>query len=164
VTLRHVVLLVGVLALGGLTLGTERARATSGPSHLTSQQVAAAAVPIARRAWPGSRCAGRERVTVDNRGLAAEARREGLIRGQRFLGYAVGAPFLRHRRSEDCLVIVRAGMSPQRLCSVLAHEFGHLAGRRHTRTGIMAPRISVYPPCLHLGRALRTAARRRAAP
>jgi hypothetical protein len=158
VTLRHVVLLVGVLALGVLVLGAQRARAASWQSPLTSQQVADAVAPIARRAWPGSRCAGRERVEVDNRRLYAQARGDALARGERLLGYAVGAPFLRHRRSEACLVVVREGMMPRRVCSVLAHEFGHLAGRRHTRTGIMVPYLVVYRPCLHVAGVLGTAA------
>src|SRR5262245_14981674 len=63
-------------------------------SSLTSRQVADAVAPIARRAWPGSACAGRERVKVDNAWLGEEARAEGMPRGQRLLGYAVGAPFL----------------------------------------------------------------------
>jgi hypothetical protein len=154
VTLR-VVLVVGALALAILSSCVDSAPAATWRSALTSQQVADAVTPTARRAWPGSRCAGRERVRVDNPGLAA---RSALVGGRRLLGYAIGAPFLPHRRSANCLVIIRAGMTPLRTCSVLAHEFGHLAGRRHTRTGIMAPTVTVYPPCRYLARALGRAA------
>jgi hypothetical protein len=81
-------------------------------------------LPLARAAWPGSSCAGREAVHVgaDAR-LAVEAPVLAPGPGESLEGMA--AP-------ELCEVWVASGLSALRFCTVLVHELGHLAGREHT--------------------------------
>lgn len=88
--------------------------------------------PIARAAWPGSPCAGREQVT-----LAAVLP---------FYGdTADGMAY----EDGSCRVVLLASLPDWRACIVLVHEFGHLAGRSHTSdAGIMDPVASAgWPAC-----------------
>jgi hypothetical protein len=82
-------------------------------------------LPIARAAWPGSPCAGREDVHV-----AGDA-------ALRALTPAVAGPgeSLNGMAEPDtCEVWLASGMSTRTFCAVLVHELGHLAGRGHTAT------------------------------
>jgi hypothetical protein len=79
---------------------------------------------LAREAFSGSPCAGREVVHVRaDASLAAEARTLAPRPGETLEGMAAPA---------TCEVWLAAGLSAQRFCTVLVHELGHLAGRPHT--------------------------------
>jgi hypothetical protein len=83
-------------------------------------------VPLARAAWPGSPCSGREIVHVAaDAALAAEAPRLTGRDGDVLEGMAAPAA---------CQVWLAGGLSALEFCTVLVHEFGHLAGRDHTDT------------------------------
>jgi hypothetical protein len=80
-------------------------------------------LPIARAAWPDSPCAGRELVHLaGDTALRAEAP---FIAGAHEGLNGMAAP-------ETCEVWLSSAMSAQTFCTVLVHEFGHLAGRLHT--------------------------------
>jgi hypothetical protein len=70
-------------------------------------------LPIARSYWPGSRCAGREQIT-----LVRDLRRD--TDALKADGLAIDVP--------GCRVSIDANLVGLRLCYVLAHELGHLAG------------------------------------
>lgn len=108
--------------------------------------VAGAAIPpgalgVARAAWPGSPCAGREQVSEVP-----------IVLGEP--SYA-GAAFV-----AGCRVEVRVDLPPATACTTLVHEFGHLAGYGHPDTGptpsdyraaVMVPVPSLWPSCAALG-------------
>lgn len=84
----------------------------------------AAFLPIARAAWPASPCAGRESVYLaGDAALRAQAASLTGHTGDVLNGMA--AP-------ETCEVWLASGMTAGTFCTVLVHEFGHLAGRQHT--------------------------------
>jgi matrixin len=82
-------------------------------------------LPIARAAWPGSPCAGRETVhlAADTALRAAAPAVAGP--GEALNGMAEPA---------TCEVWLGATMDQRTFCTVLVHEFGHLAGLGHTTT------------------------------
>ncbi len=48
----------------------------------------------------------------------------------------------------EWLVAIRPGMSPQRECDVIVHEFGHLTGiDEHTAEGVMSANGGEWPAC-----------------
>ena len=79
------------------------------------------AIAVASAHWPGSNCRGRELVTwTSQSALDSEYPGEGLG--------AVAVPATCSvRLTEDART-----WSGRRVCALLAHEFGHLAGRAHT--------------------------------
>jgi hypothetical protein len=80
-------------------------------------------LPLARAAWPGSPCAGREVVHLAGDAvLRAEAP---AIAGPGEALNGMAAP-------DTCEVWLASGMSARTFCTVLVHELGHLAGRGHT--------------------------------
>ncbi len=81
-------------------------------------------LPIARAAWPGSPCAGREVVHLHTN-LDAQATTLGVVLpgGSYLLGLAEPA---------TCEVWLRDDLDPEPFCTVLTHELGHLAGWAHT--------------------------------
>jgi hypothetical protein len=81
-------------------------------------------LPIARAAWPGSPCGGRETVHVGaDAQLAAEAP---LVTGDaRSVLDGMAAP-------ESCEVWMAGDLTALTFCNVLVHELGHLAGHEHT--------------------------------
>jgi hypothetical protein len=82
-------------------------------------------LPIARAAWPGSPCAGRETVHLAG-DLVLRARAPAVAGpGGELNGMAQPA---------SCEVWLRSGMAARTFCAVLVHELGHLAGRGHTTT------------------------------
>jgi hypothetical protein len=82
-------------------------------------------LPIARAAWPGSPCAGRETVHVAG-DLALRAQAPAIAGpGGELNGMAEPA---------TCEVWLASGMTARTFCAVLVHELGHLAGRGHTTT------------------------------
>jgi hypothetical protein len=81
-------------------------------------------LPMARAAWPGSPCAGREAVHLaGDDALRAQAVALTGHTGDVLNGMA--AP-------QTCEVWLASGMSAGTFCAVLVHELGHLAGREHT--------------------------------
>jgi hypothetical protein len=80
-------------------------------------------LPIARAAWPGSPCAGRE--TVHLAGDAALRVQAPTIAGPGESLNGMAEPV-------TCEVWLSSTMSVRTFCTVLVHEFGHLAGRGHT--------------------------------
>jgi Matrixin len=82
-------------------------------------------LPIARAAWPGSRCAGREQVH-----LGADA----ALRAQAPALAGPGESLNGIAEPDTCEVWLASAMSARTFCTVLVHEFGHLAGRGHTTT------------------------------
>lgn len=86
---------------------------------------------IARDAWPGSPCAGRETIQVNADAALA----------------AVGDGRGGDGAKETCTVRMASGMDPYQFCVSLVHEFGHLAGHDHTATGIMSPSPIEWRPC-----------------
>lgn len=82
-------------------------------------------LPIARAAWPGSPCAGRESVHVGG-DLALRTQAPAIAGpGESLNGMA---------RPATCEVWLASGMTARTFCAVLVHELGHLAGREHTAT------------------------------
>jgi hypothetical protein len=83
-------------------------------------------LPIARAAWPASPCAGRETVHLQSDTLLrAEAP---LVTGDaNSMLDGMAAP-------ERCEVWMAGDLTALTFCSVLVHEFGHLAGREHADT------------------------------
>jgi hypothetical protein len=80
-------------------------------------------LPIARAAWPGSPCAGREVVHVaGDDALRAQA---SALAGPGEALDGMAAP-------ETCDVWLASGLADDTFCTVLVHELGHLAGRGHT--------------------------------
>jgi hypothetical protein len=80
-------------------------------------------LPLARAAWPGSPCAGREVVHLAATArLATEAPALTTNPGDMLEGMAAPA---------TCEVWMAAGLDTLQFCVVLVHEFGHLAGRDH---------------------------------
>src|SRR4051812_9004641 len=82
-------------------------------------------LPIARAAWPGSPCAGRETVH-----LAANA----ALRAQAPVIAGPGEALNGMAEAATCEVWLSSSMTARTFCTVLVHEFGHLAGREHTTT------------------------------
>jgi hypothetical protein len=83
-------------------------------------------LPVARAAWPGSPCAGRETVFLH---ADAELRAEAPI--------LTGNPHdaLDGMASPStCEAWLSSGLPAAKFCTVLVHELGHLAGRGHTDT------------------------------
>jgi hypothetical protein len=92
---------------------------------------------VAVRVW-GPVCGGRVRIgfgTLQQPGQAAEAR----------YAYAPTRS-LDERRYTDCRVVIARGRRwpPEVLCGLVVHEYGHLAGRGHSRDPrkVMYPRLS----------------------
>jgi hypothetical protein len=84
----------------------------------------AAFLPLARAAWPASPCAGRETVHLaGDAALRAQAPALTSRTGDVLNGMA--AP-------ETCELWLATGMTARTFCTVLVHEFGHLAGREHS--------------------------------
>ncbi len=81
-------------------------------------------LPLARAAWPGSPCAGREVVHVD---AAAALRAEAPA-----IAPEAREPLQGMAEPATCEAWVAGGLSALRFCAVLVHELGHLAGRGHT--------------------------------
>lgn len=115
------------------------------------------AVNVASAAWPDSACAGR--LDVREADLSS--------RGDARLGEAVIGDTKRCRITLD-------GRSFRALdqsygCAIIVHEAGHLAGRGHSPSGIMAAIVEPWPPCdkpapraLTVRQQIRLAAARRA--
>jgi hypothetical protein len=81
-------------------------------------------LPIARAAWPASPCAGREVVHLGAAGpLAAEAPR--VTGSERAMLDGMAGP-------ATCEVWMSGNLSALTFCTVLVHEFGHLAGHGHS--------------------------------
>jgi hypothetical protein len=85
----------------------------------------AAYLPIARAAWPGSPCTGRENVHLAG---------DDILRAQAPAVAGPGAALNGVATPETCEVWLAGGMDARTFCTVLVHEFGHLAGREHTTT------------------------------
>jgi hypothetical protein len=83
-------------------------------------------MPIARAAWTGSGCAGREVVHLH---ADAELRSQApALTGDLHAALdGMAAP-------STCEVWMASGLSPLTFCQVLVHEVGHLAGHLHTST------------------------------
>lgn len=109
----------GITALGAvlaLALGTATATARATPSDA----LPARAIEVASAQWPDSRCRGREAVIWTSQ--------EALDRehpGER-LGAVADPPTCSVQLSQEA-----RGFSGPRLCALLQHEFGHLAGHMH---------------------------------
>jgi len=82
-------------------------------------------LPIARAAWPGSPCAGRE--VVHLAGDAALRARAPTIAGPGEALDGMAEP-------DTCEVWLASAMTARTFCTVLVHELGHLAGHEHTTT------------------------------
>jgi hypothetical protein len=80
-------------------------------------------LPLARAAWPGSPCAGREVVHLT--GDAVLRTEAPAIAGPGEALNGMAAP-------ETCEVWLASGMTEYTFCAVLVHELGHLAGYGHT--------------------------------
>jgi matrixin len=82
-------------------------------------------LPIARAAWPGSPCAGRENVHLAG---------DGALRAQAAALAGPGEALNGMAEPDTCEVWLASGMAARTFCAVLVHELGHLAGRAHTAT------------------------------
>jgi hypothetical protein len=79
---------------------------------------------LARAAWPGSPCAGQEAVHLHaDEALASQA--PALTGNHSDALDGMAAP-------STCEVWVSSGLTAGKFCTVLVHEFGHLAGYLHT--------------------------------
>jgi hypothetical protein len=112
-----------------LVLALTAACAAVPASHALAQSPAADAarvqrfLPIARAAWPGSPCAGRESVHV-----AADAALRAAAPAIAGPGEALDGM----AEADTCEVWLASDMTARTFCAVLVHELGHLAGRAHT--------------------------------
>jgi hypothetical protein len=86
----------------------------------------AAFLPMARAAWPGSPCAGREVIHLTG-DAALRAQAPALTGHAGDVLDGMAAP-------QTCEVWLASGMTASTFCAVLVHELGHLAGREHTTT------------------------------
>ncbi|HEX2102611.1 MAG TPA: hypothetical protein VHF51_03105 [Solirubrobacteraceae bacterium] len=86
----------------------------------------AAFLPIARAAWPGSPCAGREVVHLAG-DAALRAQAPALTGHSGDVLNGMAAP-------QTCEVWLTSGMTARTFCTVLVHELGHLAGHEHSPT------------------------------
>jgi hypothetical protein len=99
------------------------------PAHAAAQAPSADAdrlarfLPIARAAWPGSPCAGRELVH-----LAGDA----ALRAQAPAIAGPGEDLDGMAAPQSCEVWLASGMTARTFCTVLVHELGHLAGNLHS--------------------------------
>lgn len=100
------------------------AGATTILGSASDQARAALYLPTAQSYWPASGCAGREVINI----IAADAV-EIPGSGERGRGWGDQA---------TCTATVIDTLSDAWLCTVLAHELGHLAGRTHTTDGFMS--------------------------
>lgn len=133
--------LMRVLAvlLGLLAFGVSPAYAQV-PELAVSPQNVARAVQIADSAWPDSSCRSQQQVT-----LADLSGYDDLQAGDRTLGIAF--------MDGSCVVQLDSARlnafrdAPMVLCTVLVHEFGHLAGLRHSDdpADVMFPTIGKVP-------------------
>ena len=96
-----------------------------GQSPATDSARLAQFLPIARAAWPGSPCAGREAIHLA--GDAALRARAPVIAGPGEALNGMAAP-------QTCEVWLSSSMTARTFCAVLVHELGHLAGREHVAT------------------------------
>lgn len=118
----------------------------SAPAHAAVTETdLAAVVPVAQAAWPDSACRGLEHVYLNaDDALAVDF--PGLLEAN---GAHVGAA----ASKPTCEVWVSSSVESRlMLCNELAHEFGHLAltgsDADHTESGIMAPTLQPYGPCV----------------
>jgi hypothetical protein len=82
-------------------------------------------LPIARAAWPGSPCAGRETVHLSG---------DAVLRSQAVALAGPGESLNGMSAPATCEVWLAGEMPARTFCAVLVHELGHLAGRGHTTT------------------------------
>jgi hypothetical protein len=100
-------------------------------SHALAQTLAtdsarlAQFLPMARAAWPGSPCAGREAIH-----LAGDA----ALRAQAPAIAGPGETLNGMAEPDTCEIWLSSSMTARTFCTVLVHELGHLAGREHTAT------------------------------
>jgi hypothetical protein len=112
-----------VLTLIALCVAAPMARAYTLPPDDDPGRLAAF-LPLARAAWPGSPCAGREVVH-----LAGDA----VLRSQApALTGQTGDVLNGMASPQTCEIWLTSGMTARTFCTVLVHELGHLAGREHT--------------------------------
>jgi hypothetical protein len=118
--MRHTALLLTLIAVCAIV---PTAHAWTAPPDDDAGRLAAF-LPIARAAWPGSPCAGREVVHLaGDAALRAQAPALTGHTGDVLNGMATPA---------TCEVWLAARMSARTFCTVLVHELGHLAGREHS--------------------------------
>jgi hypothetical protein len=82
-------------------------------------------LPIARAAWPGSPCAGRENVHLSS---------DAALRAQAPALAGPGEELDGMAEPDTCEVWLAGDLTARTFCTVLVHELGHLAGREHTAT------------------------------
>jgi hypothetical protein len=112
-----------VLTLIAVSVAAPTAHAWTAPPDDDPGRLAAF-LPLARAAWPGSPCAGREVVHLaGDAALRAHSLELTGHTGDVLNGMA--AP-------ETCEIWLTSDMTARTFCTVLVHEFGHLAGREHT--------------------------------
>jgi hypothetical protein len=80
-------------------------------------------LPIARAAWPGSPCTGREAVHLSG---------DAALRAQAPAIAGPGEALNGMAEPATCEVWLSSTMTARTFCTVLVHELGHLAGREHT--------------------------------
>lgn len=115
--------IIGATAMAAACIAVTASAATVTGSPADQARVARY-LPIAQSYWPASACAGREVINV----IAAEA----IVlpdSGERGRGWGVQA---------TCTASIIDTLSDAWLCTVLAHELGHLAGHPHTEEGFMS--------------------------
>jgi len=113
-------LILTLIAAGGVSTADALAQAPA-----TDSARLARFLPIARAAWPGSPCAGRENVHLTGDTALRAAAPAVAGPGEALNGMA---------EPQTCEVWLASDMSARTFCTVLVHELGHLAGREHTTT------------------------------
>jgi hypothetical protein len=136
--MRRIAPLLATLIAAGASIPVAHA---VGQTPATGSARLAQFLPIARAAWPGSPCAGREAVHLDG---------DAALRAQAPAIAGPGEALNGMAEPETCEVWLSSTMTARTFCTVLVHEFGHLAGLDHNHVpgDVMNGEADIdYGPC-----------------
>jgi hypothetical protein len=100
---------------------------------------------VAQQTFPNSPCQGKVQLHAGMASLDAYGYTLDLVLQQ--AGVHVGGLAVVDGSCQIFMVATLEG-NPTLWCTVLVHEYGHLAGYPHSNTGVMQPQaLKTYPPC-----------------
>jgi len=124
-------------------LGVGAMAPVASATEVTEDAKLAASLPIAEAAFEQTHCAAGIKVNLGRDYWPT--RPDGLVvEGEAFLRGTFGDG------TRDCELDLRGGLSPNRFCRALVHEYGHLAGHFHVDDvhDVMHPQSLEYEPCV----------------